>query len=221
MTTAPQLQANDSHLDPIEVGEDILNDPHEHALRKEREISLTKRQQKFIQLYVYQDLTNTECAHRAGYAHPAEVSTQLLRHPKYLHIQEKIRQLQEGEQKKYEITFEKVARDLQMIRDRAVEEGKYSSAVQAELGRAKLAGLMVEKKEIKHGRIDQMDRDEVEARLMKLIESNNLAPELASQLAPEQITDTHTDTHITESSSEDFIEPDPEMVEEILSDEMS
>ena len=67
---------------------------------------------------------------------------------------------------------------------------------------------MVEKKEIKHGRIDQMDRDEVEARLMKLIESNNLAPELASQLAPEQIT-------------EDFIEPDPEMVEEILSDEMS
>ena len=125
--------------------------------------------------------------------------------------------MQEGEQKKYEITFEKVARDLQEIRDRAVEEGKYSAAVQAELGRAKLAGLMVEKKELKHGRIDQMDRDEVEARLMKLIESNNLAPELASQLAPEQITDTH----ITESSSEDFIEPDPEMVEEILSDEMS
>ena len=221
MTTATQRQSNDTSLDPLEMDEDILNDPHEHALKKERKISLTKRQQKFIQLYVYQDLTNTECAHRAGYAHPAEVSTQLLRHPKYLHVQEKIRQLQEGEQKKYEITFEKVARDLQEIRDRAVEEGKYSAAVQAELGRAKLAGLMVEKKEIKHGRIDQMDRDEVEARLMKLIESNNLAPELASQLAPEQITDTHTDTHITESSSEDFIEPDPEMVEEILSDEMS
>ena len=221
MTTAPQLQVNDLPLDPLEMDEDILNDPHEHALKKERKISLTKRQQKFIQLYVYQDLTNSECAHRAGYAHPAEVSTQLLRHPKYLHVQENIRQLQEGEQKKYEITFEKVARDLQEIRDRAVEEGKYSAAVQAELGRAKLAGLMVEKKEIKHGRIDQMDRDEVEARLMKLIESNNLAPELASQLAPEQITDTHTDTHITESSSEDFIEPDPEMVEEILSDEMS
>jgi len=217
MTTATQRQSNDTYLDPLEMDEDILNDPHEHALKKERKISLTKRQQKFIQLYVYQDLTNTECAHRAGYAHPAEVSTQLLRHPKYLHVQEKIRQLQEGEQKKYEITFEKVARDLQEIRDRAVEEGKYSAAVQAELGRAKLAGLMVEKKEIKHGRIDQMDRDEVEARLMKLIESNNLAPELASQLASEQITDTH----ITESSSEDFIEPDPEMVEEILSDEMS
>ena len=62
-----------------------------------------------------------------------------------------------------------------------------------ELGRAKLAGLMVEKKEIKHGRIDQMDREEVEARLMKLIESNNLAPELATQISsgenPDQLDD--------------------------------
>jgi phage terminase small subunit len=180
MTSAQQLQ-------PIEVDEDILNDPHEHALKKEREVPLSKMQQKFVQMYVYQDLTNTECAHRAGYSHPTEVATQLLRHPKFAHVQAKIRQLQEGEQKKYEITFERVARDLQEIRDRAVEDGKYSAAVQAELGRAKLAGLMVEKKEIKHGRIDQMDRDEVEARLMKLIESNNLAPELASQLAPEEI----------------------------------
>ena len=31
-----------------------------------------------------------------------------------------------------------------------------------------------------------MDRDEVEARLMKLIESNNLAPELAHQISPEE-----------------------------------
>ena len=117
MTTAQKLQ-------PIEVDEDILNDPHHHALRREREIPLSKMQQKFVQLYVYQDLTNAECAHRAGYSHPAEVATQLLRHPKFAHIQEKIRQLQEGEQKKYEITFERVARDLQEIRDRAVEDGK-------------------------------------------------------------------------------------------------
>ena len=203
MTSAQQLQ-------PIEVDEDILNDPHEHALKKEREVPLSKMQQKFVQMYVYQDLTNTECAHRAGYSHPASVATQLLRHPKFAHVQAKIRQLQEGEQKKYEITFERVARDLQEIRDRAVEEGKYSAAVQAELGRAKLAGLMVEKKEIKHGRIEQMDRDEVEARLMKLIESNNLAPELAHQLAPEEIPE-----EIPGEIIEGEIEIDPES-EEIL-----
>jgi len=201
MTSAQQLQ-------PIEVDEDILNDPHEHALKKEREVPLSKMQQKFVQMYVYQDLTNTECAHRAGYSHPTEVATQLLRHPKFAHVQAKIRQLQEGEQKKYEITFERVARDLQEIRDRAVEDGKYSAAVQAELGRAKLAGLMVEKKEIKHGRIDQMDRDEVEARLMKLIESNNLAPELASQLAPEEIPGDIIEGEIEIDPGSEEISPD-------------
>jgi len=204
MTSAQQLQP----LDPIEVDEDILNDPHEHALKKEREVPLSKMQQKFVQMYVYQDLTNTECAHRAGYSHPTEVATQLLRHPKFAHVQAKIRQLQEGEQKKYEITFERVARDLQEIRDRAVEEGKYSAAVQAELGRAKLAGLMVEKKEIKHGRIEQMDRDEVEARLMKLIESNNLAPELASQLAPEEIPGDIIEGEIEIDPESEEISPD-------------
>lgn len=193
MTTAQQLQ-------PIDVDEDILNDPHQHALKKEREIPLSKMQQKFVQMYVYQDLTNAECALRAGYSHPAEVATQLLRHPKYVHVQAKIRQLQEGEQKKYEITFERVARDLQEIRDRAVEEGKYSAAVQAELGRAKLAGLMVEKKEIKHGRIDQMDRDEVESRLRKLIESNNLAPEPATEILDDDVIEVESDPEPEEIS---------------------
>jgi len=188
MTTAQQLQ-------PIDVDEDILNDPHQHALKKEREIPLSKMQQKFVQMYVYQDLTNTECALRAGYSHPAEVATQLLRHPKYVHVQAKIRQLQEGEQKKYEITFERVARDLQEIRDRAVEDGKYSAAVQA-----KLAGLMVEKKEIKHGRIDQMDRDEVESRLRKLIESNNLAPELAPEILDQDVIEVESDPEPEEIS---------------------
>ena len=37
---------------------------------------------------------------------------------------------------------------------------------------------MVDKKEIKHRRIDQMDRAEVESRLQQLIEKNQLAPAL-------------------------------------------
>ena len=101
----------------------------------------------------------------------------------------KIRELQEAQQKKYEITFEKVARDLQMIRDRAVEDGSYGAAVTAELGRAKLAGLMIEKKEIKHGRIDQMDRSEVEARLNALLDKNQLIPGLQSAVVDDNVMD--------------------------------
>ena len=182
MSDNTALQVKEELLEAIDVDEDILRNPSRYAPEKYKRRRLTKKQQKFVQLYVHNDLTNTECAHRAGYSHPAQSASMLLNDPRFLHIQETIKDLQEGYQKKYEITFEKVARDLQMIRDAAVEDGKFSAAVQAELGRAKLAGLMVEKKEIKHGRIDQMDRDEVEARLRKLIESNQLAPQLEERV---------------------------------------
>tara|TARA_R100001132_G_scaffold20827_1_gene18406 strand:+ start:365 stop:703 length:339 start_codon:yes stop_codon:yes gene_type:complete len=102
--------------------------------------------------------------------------------------------LQHIQQQKYEITFEKVARDLQTIRDAALEDGSYGPAVQAELGRAKLAGLMVERKEVKYGSISQMDRSEVESRLRELIDSNQLAPVLEArvkrtELAPDDLED--------------------------------
>ena len=42
------------------------------------------------------------------------------------------------------------------------------------MGRAKLAGLMVDRKEVKYGKIDQMDRKEVETRLRNLMEQNKI-----------------------------------------------
>ena len=67
-----------------------------------------------------------------------------------------------------------------------MEDGSYGAAVTAEMGRAKLAGLLIDKKEIKHGRIDQMDKAEVEARLQALIESNHLAPQLYGKVLQEE-----------------------------------
>ena len=170
----------------VEPDEDILANPKRYAIAQFKNRPLTKKQQKFVQLYVYNDLTNTECAHRAGYSHPAQVASMLLHDPQYAHIQDKIRELQEGEQKKFEITYEKVARDLLEIRNAAMEEGSYGAAVTAEMGRAKLAGLLVDKKEIRLGRIDQMDKAEVEARLQALIDNNQLAPHLYEQVVQEE-----------------------------------
>ena len=182
----------------IDREDDIIADVDKYVV-KQKVQPLTSKQQKFVQLFVYQDLTNSECAFRAGYKHPKVVASQLLHHPDFRHVQDKIQELQEGEQKKYEITFDKVARDLKVIRDAALEDGSYGAAVSAELGRAKLAGLMVERKEIKHGSIDQMDRAEVESRLRQLIESNQLAPVLEARI---------------ENSSPD-VESDEELVDEI------
>ena len=180
------LGAEQVSEDEYDADTDILNSPKRHAIAKFKERPFTKKQQAFIQAFVYQDLTNTECAFRAGYSVPTQSASMLLNDPRYTHVQNKIRELQETNQKKYEITFEKVARDLQMIRDAAVEDGSYGAAVTAELGRAKLAGLMVDKKEIKHGRIDQMDRSEVESRLKALIDKNQLAPVLMEKVVSEE-----------------------------------
>ncbi len=190
---AEQVSENEYDADT-----DILNSPKRHAIAKFKERPFTKKQQAFIQAFVYQDLTNTECAFRAGYSVPTQSASMLLNDPRYTHVQNKIRELQESNQKKYEITFEKVARDLQMIRDAAVEDGSYGAAVTAELGRAKLAGLMVDKKEIKHGRIDQMDRSEVESRLKALIDKNQLAPVLMEKVVSEE--------EVAEEVEEDFSE---------------
>ena len=183
------LGAEQVSEDEYDADTDILNSPKRHAIAKFKERPFTKKQQAFIQAFVYQDLTNTECAFRAGYSVPTQSASMLLNDPRYTHVQNKIRELQETNQKKYEITFEKVARDLQMIRDAAVEDGSYGAAVTAELGRAKLAGLMVDKKEIKHGRIDQMDRSEVESRLKALIDKNQLAPVLMEKVVSEEEVD--------------------------------
>ncbi len=192
----------------LEPDQDILANPKRYAIAKFKNTPLSKKQQKFVQLYVYNDLTNTECAHRAGYAHPAQVASMLLHDPRYAHIQEKIRELQEGEQKKYEITYEKVARDLLEIRNAAMEDGSYGAAVNAEMGRAKLAGLLIEKKEIRLGRIDQMDREEVEARLQALIDNNQLAPQLYEKFVQEEDQDELFSEQYEDAEYEE-IEEDP------------
>ena len=191
----------------IEPDEDILANPKRYAIAQFKNRPLTKKQQKFVQLYVYHDLTNTECAHRAGYSHPAQVASMLLHDPRYAHIQEKVRELQEGEQKKFEITYEKVARDLLEIRNSAMEDGSYGAAVTAEMGRAKLAGLLIDKKEIKHGRIDQMDKAEVEARLQALIDNNQLAPQLYGQV----VQGEDSDENEYEDAEYEEIEEDPDL----------
>jgi hypothetical protein len=203
-------------IDKLGPDQDILRNPDQYK-PKRRQMKFTPKQEKFIQLFVYHDLTNVECAHRAGYAFPSVAATKMLNDPRYTHIQTKIQELKELEQKKYEITFEKVARDLQKIRDAAMEDGTYGAAVQAELGRAKLAGLMIDKKEIKTGRIDQMDRSEVEARLMALLEKNDLAPKAVEDEAEEDVEDLEGDF---EDAEWDVIEDEDDWEDEDLPDDL-
>ena len=183
-------QVSEVEMSEVEVSEveetihNMLFESEEFAKRGlSRKRQLTPKQEKFAQLFVHHDLTKKECALRAGYKHPGMTASTLLHNVSYSHVQDRIAELTEAKQLKYGINFEKVSRDLQMIRDAALEDGAYGPAVQAEMGRAKLAGLLIDKKEIKVGRIDQMERAEVEERLRSLIDKHELVQ------APGQMVD--------------------------------
>ena len=153
---------------------------------------LTKRQEAFVDLMVYQDYKQTKCAHLAGYENPGVAATRLLNHKEYTHVQEKIRSLKAIQRRKNEITFEGIASKLADIRDVALADGSYGPAVTAEIARAKLAGLMIDKKELKIHKIDSMSRDEV----MKELE------EIKKQYGSSVINITPVEKDAEESGSE-------------------
>jgi len=127
-----------------------------------------------VDLMVYQDYKQTKCAHLAGYENPGVAATRLLNHKEYTHVQEKIRSLKAIQRRKNEITFEGIASKLADIRDVALADGSYGPAVTAEIARAKLAGLMIDKKELKIHKIDSMSRDQLELRLKELVQEHQI-----------------------------------------------
>ena len=89
-------------------------------------------------------------------------------------MQEKIRSLKAIQRTKNEITYEGIASKLADIRDVALADGSYGPAVTAEIARAKLAGLMVDRKELKIHKIDSMSRDQLEIRLQGAVQEHQI-----------------------------------------------
>ena len=142
---------------------------------------------------VYQDYNQTKCAHLAGYENPGVAATRLLSEPNYEHVQEKIRDLKAVQRKKNEITFEGIANKLAEIRDVSLADGSYGPAVTAEIARAKLAGLMVDRKELKIHKIDNMSRDQLESRLQELVLQNQIILGTAEEVKDDKTIEDQSD----------------------------
>ena len=172
---------------------------------------LTKKQEAFVDLMVYQDYNQTKCAHLAGYENPGVAATRLLSDQQYAHVQEKIRQLKAIQRKKNESTFEGIANKLGEIRDVALADGSYGPAVTAEIARAKLAGLMVDKKELKIHKIDSMSREQLEARLQELLAESNIITGHAEVIEDRASQEMKGLEDLTDQESDaDFEEIDPD-----------
>jgi len=135
---------------------------------------LTEMQQRFAQLLVSNEgrKTPTECAIEAGYDKDgAYVRASELRNPqKHLLVGKYIGEIRDDYQKKYEVTYERHISELGKIRDAALKKGAFSAANNAEVARGKAAGLYVEQKIIRTGKLDDMSKEEMEKELKSILD---------------------------------------------------
>ncbi|MEO2151722.1 MAG: hypothetical protein ABGW50_03605, partial [Thermococcus sp.] len=72
--------------------------------------------------------------------------------------------------KKYAVTFERHISELARIRIDALKKGAWSAAVNAEVARGKAAGLYIEQKIIRTGKLDDLSEEELEKRMKEIID---------------------------------------------------
>ena len=135
---------------------------------------LTEMQKKFAhelvsnegRKYAYQ------CAIEAGYAKDRSRQTAYeLQNPKHHPLVVKyIGEIRQEYQKKYAVTFERHISELGKIRQDALAKGAWSAAVNAEVARGKAAGLYIEQKIIRTGKLDDLSEEELEKRMKEIID---------------------------------------------------
>ena len=181
---------------PVTQGEKLrerLNVPVKPL--KSQPKAVTPQQWKFVQELVSEDgrVTLKEAAIRAGYSEKnASWESNRLTDPRYhpqvvAAIQEYRHQLAE----KYGTNFERHMRDLQVIRDKALEAGNFGAAVSAEYRRGQALGtIYIDRKEIRVGTIDSMSKEEVQRKLEEIKAMYGSPPQALIDVAPEDIEDT-------------------------------
>jgi phage terminase small subunit len=134
---------------------------------------LTEMQMKFAHLLVTNEgrMTGYECAKEAGYSEDrARVTASELQSPRvYPLVVKYIGEIREEYQKKYAVTFERHMAELGKIRQEALKKGAWSAAVNAEVARGKAAGLYIEQKIIRTGKLDDLSEIELENRMKEIM----------------------------------------------------
>ena len=135
---------------------------------------LTEKQMKFAHEIVTNEgrKTATECAVDAGFESEfARQYASKLQNPKlYPLVVKYIGELREEWQKKYEVTYDRHISELGKIRQQALNKGAWSAAVNAEVARGKAAGLYIEQKIIRTGKLEDLTTEELENRMKQIID---------------------------------------------------
>jgi len=148
---------------------------------------LTEMQMRFAEFIVFGGpegpMTQGEAAIAAGYSSKRARSegSELLNprlSPLVVHY---VGKLKEERLKKFAVSYDEHVAELARIKELALKKGSFSSAVNAETNRGKAAGLYIERKIIKHGKLEDMSEQELEAKMKQILDDYapilNVTPE--------------------------------------------
>ena len=138
---------------------------------------LTPMQMKFATLLVYGveglPISKTEAAKRAGYSDAANEGSKMTNPNKYPLVCAYISNMRDEVREKYGISFEGHLEELGKIRDQGKKDNKnLAAAATTEIARGKVGGYYIDQKIIRHGKIDDLNLDQLYER-MKTIKHKN------------------------------------------------
>ena len=151
---------------------------------------LTEMQKRFAEALVFGTengpVTKTEAAVLAGYSKDrARQEGSELTNPKQNPlVVQYIGNLKEEKLKKYEVTYDGHVAELGKIRERALKKGAWSAAVNDETNRGKAAGLYIDRKIIKTGKLEDLTEEELESKMQKILDDYSQIIDVT----PEKIT---------------------------------
>jgi len=149
---------------------------------------LTEMQKRFAEFVVFGGptgpMTQGEAAIAAGYAKDsARVEGSQLLNPRYSPlVVQYVGRLKEERLEKHKVTYDSHVAELARIKELALKRHSFSAAVNAETNRGKAGGLYIERKIIKHGKLEDMSEQELEAKMKQILDDYapilNVTPEV-------------------------------------------
>ena len=150
---------------------------------------LTEMQMRFAEFIVFGGqhgpMTQGEAAIAAGYSEKrARSEGSELMNPRLSPlVVQYVGKLKEERLEKHKVTYDTHVAELARIKEMALKKNSFSAAVNAETNRGKAGGLYIERKIIKHGKLEDMSELELENKMKQILDDYapilNVTPEAA------------------------------------------
>jgi len=137
---------------------------------------LTEMQKRFAEYLIFGGpdgpVSKSEAAELAGYSPKrSRVEGSELTNPRLSPlVVQYIGKLQDERLQKHEVSYSKHIAELDRIKQAALKKGSFSSAVNAEVSRGKAAGLYIDRKIIKTGKLEELTEEQLEAKMKQILD---------------------------------------------------